>query len=140
MPAMTELFKDPAFPERLRLTIEEARVLCDETGVDQPVLDAISSAYYTVWVEGGTRHINQWPVALLALGAIRSVGYDVIKSPLDWDDVVRAIGRRLWELAPEDFREAAHMDLVFGVTMQDLLAAVEDGLTDAYESTSEDVS
>lgn len=41
------------------------------------------------------------------------------------------IARRLWELAPEDYREAAHVDLVFGVTMQDLLGAVREGLDDA---------
>lgn len=42
--------------------------------------------------------------------------------------VTAAVMAELWELAPDLFREDNHKDLVFGVTMQDLHAAVDEGV------------
>jgi hypothetical protein len=57
-----------------------------------------------------------------------------------FEDVQRAVGARLWKLAPDEFQRAAHMDLMFRVNMQDLLAAVEDGLDDAVRIVMEEES
>jgi hypothetical protein len=47
-----------------------------------------------------------------------------------WDDILNAIGRRFWSLAPEIIREQSARDLAFTVTWQDLIAAVQDGIED----------
>lgn len=54
-----------------------------------------------------------------------------------WDDVLGAIGEEFWKLAPAEFAAAAHRDLVFGVTWQDLMAAVENGVARCYPSAEE---
>lgn len=46
--------------------------------------------------------------------------------------VTAAISERLWALAPAHVREGHHVDLTFSVTMQDVLAAVEAGLHQAF--------
>ena len=42
-----------------------------------------------------------------------------------WDDVLSAVGREFWKLAPQEFQESGHKDLVFRTTWQDLMYAVE---------------
>lgn len=45
-----------------------------------------------------------------------------------WDDVYAAIGREVWRLAPQDFQDAGHRDLVFGTCWQNIMEAVYRGL------------
>ena len=45
-----------------------------------------------------------------------------------WDDVWAAIGREVWTLAPQDFQDAGHRDLVFGTCWQNIMEAVQRGL------------
>jgi hypothetical protein len=50
---------------------------------------------------------------------------------LDYDAVLSAISEEFWKLAPRRYRENDHVDLVFEVTHQDLIAAVENGIENA---------
>jgi hypothetical protein len=47
---------------------------------------------------------------------------------LSWDAVVRAIGARLWKLAPEEHQRSGHNDICFPVCHQNLMDAVVDGI------------
>src|SRR4051812_47660963 len=43
---------------------ESARALCDETGADGDILEAIAKVYYTSWAlhrRQGVDHVSQWP-------------------------------------------------------------------------------
>lgn len=48
------------------------------------------------------------------------------------DDILATVGERLWALAPDEHRESAHRDITFGVTWQDVMQVVEDGLCAAF--------
>lgn len=50
-----------------------------------------------------------------------------------FDELVRSIAAELWKLAPITHQEAAHVDITFLVTMQDLFAAVENGIAGVAE-------
>lgn len=58
-------------------------------------------------------------------------------SEITWDDVVHAIVRRLWLLAPDEHQRCAHADITFLVTMQDLTAAVLEGIDDVSSVVDE---
>lgn len=47
---------------------------------------------------------------------------------LTWEDVWAAIGREVWKLAPQDFQDAGHRDLVFGTCWQNIMEAVHNGI------------
>ncbi len=48
------------------------------------------------------------------------------------DEILSLIGQRLWTLAPAEYQEAAHRDLTFDMTWQDVMQVVGDGLCEAF--------
>lgn len=58
-------------------------------------------------------------------------GDEVVHSPT-MDVILGVIGDRLWTLAPQEHQDSAHRDITFGVTWQDVMQVVEDGLCAAF--------
>lgn len=52
---------------------------------------------------------------------------------LTWEEIEEAIFQALWTLAPREYQASADRDIVFGVTMQDLVAVVQDAITQTLE-------
>jgi len=54
-----------------------------------------------------------------------------------WDDVYAAIGSEIWKLAPQTHRDAGHRDLTFTANWQNIMAAVENGITACYPDAAD---